>query len=572
MAVRQNVRLKVSFFPPFGSDLLQEYYNDKPDFGSADLLAVGVAELSGIDAALERGIRLSGRVRDTSGNGIPGVSVNVQTEACCAFVVGTGTTFDGTYRLAVRPGRYKVGFFPQSSSGFLSEYYNNKPHSGVADIVVVGATPVTGIDATLERGIPISGRVTDATTGLGAQGIFVSAVPLACCGGGAGAQTLADGTYSVGVPPGSYKVGFFPQNTSDLVFEYYDDVSDFSAATVLVVEAAPVTGIDAVLERGVRVSGRVRDPEGMGVLNAIVNFSDPTDGRWIAGRGTNADGMFTFIVRPRSYKVDFQPPTGSDLVFEYYNDKLTFDTADLVTATIGTPLNLDATLERGVRVSGHVRDAGGAGVDAVSVNVFPAAGGFAGFARTAADGGYSVYVRPGSHKIGFFPPQVSGLAAEFYDNKPHFGLADVGVVGAIPITGIDALLEPLVIEDARVARNVVTTDFIEANDAFTLRFSKMMIADPTGDTLRIQDQDGTLVTLRCSAAPNRVSCGWDADGLSITITVAEGLVLPPVDSAEFGTTPGLQIPFNIVGLSGFTDFQGGVPNLLASPDRLVDLE
>jgi hypothetical protein len=34
----------------------------------------------------------------------------------------------------------------------------------------------------------------------------------------------------------------------------------------------------------------------------------------------------------------------------------------------------------------------------------------------------------------------------------------------------------------------------------------------------------------------------------------------------------MQIPFNITTLSGFSDAQGNVPNVLGSSDRLVDFE
>ena len=37
-----------------------------------------------------------------------------------------------------------------------------------------------------------------------------------------------------------------------------------------------------------------------------------------------------------------------------------------------------------------------------------------------------------------------------------------------------------------------------------------------------------------------------------------------------GTTPGLQIPFNITALTGFTDVAGNPVNVLGSSDRLVN--
>jgi len=579
MAVRTNTGLKVSFFPPLGSDLLQEYYDNKPDFGSADVIAVGVVDVSGINAALERGVRLSGRVSDTLGGAIRDVGVNVETEACCAFVAGTATAIDGTYSLAVRPGRYKVAFYPPPASDYLPEYYDDKPHSGVADVVVIGTAPVTGIDATLEQGVPISGRVTDAAGNVGLQGIFVSVQTAVCCAGVTGTQTGADGTYSVAVRPGSYKVGFFPPQTSDLLYEFYDDVRDVFAATVLVVESAPVSGIDAALDRGVRVGGRVLDPEGLGAPNVSVNLESPTDCAWIAGAGTNFDGTYFLVVRPGSYKVSFAPQPSSDLLSEHYNNKTTCADADVLTAVIGTPLvNIDAVLERGTSMSGRVTDAiTGNGVQGVYVGFQTVVCCQATGTTTQADGTYAIAVRQGSYKIGFTPPDGSGLRFEWYDNKTNFLLADVVTVGATPVTGIDALLEHLAsaptIVDARVAQNVGTSDFAEVGDAFVLTFSVAMDPNFTADTLRIEDQDGTVATVACGVVPNRASCPWSNARTVMTVTLdLSTLEVPPIGQPGAGTTPGMQIPFNIAALVGFSDVAGTAPDVLGSPDRLVDYE
>ncbi|MEK6206407.1 MAG: IPT/TIG domain-containing protein [Chloroflexota bacterium] len=134
---------------------------------------------------------------------------------------------------------------------------------------------------------------------------------------------------------------------------------------------------------------------------------------------------------------------------------------------------------------------------------------------------------------------------------------------------------PPTIVDARVAANVGTTDFTETDDAFTLTFSEVMDADATGDTIQIQDQDGTVFTLACGGAPattNSVTCDWNTAETAVTVTLDEAITPPPVGSAGAGDTPGMQIPFNVTTLTGFADAQGNVPNVLGSSDRLVDYE
>jgi hypothetical protein len=124
---------------------------------------------------------------------------------------------------------------------------------------------------------------------------------------------------------------------------------------------------------------------------------------------------------------------------------------------------------------------------------------------------------------------------------------------------------PPTITDARMVNNVLTTDFTEAGDSFSLTFSEEMTGvDETG-TIALQDQDGTTLNLDCAAAT--VSCEWDDAATTVTVTITTTLA----DNGD-GTTPGMQIPFNVTTLNGFADLQGNVPNVLGSPDRLVDYE
>jgi hypothetical protein len=134
---------------------------------------------------------------------------------------------------------------------------------------------------------------------------------------------------------------------------------------------------------------------------------------------------------------------------------------------------------------------------------------------------------------------------------------------------------PPTIVDARITNNVATTDFTETDDGFSLTFSEVMDTDVTGDTLQIQDQDGTVFTLACTTAPsglNDVTCDWNDAGTQIEIILDENITPPIVGAPGAGSTPGMQIPFNVTTLNGFADAQGNVPNVLGSSDRLVDFE
>ena len=130
---------------------------------------------------------------------------------------------------------------------------------------------------------------------------------------------------------------------------------------------------------------------------------------------------------------------------------------------------------------------------------------------------------------------------------------------------------PPTITDARMANNVGTTDFTEVGDSFTLTFSEPM-QQAAGATIQAQDQDGTVFSPVLTCGGN-VSCSWNSAKTTITVTAIAPLTTPtPLGAAGSGSTPGMQIPFNITTLNGFADLQGNVPNVLGSPDRLVDYE
>ena len=87
--------------------------------------------------------------------------------------------------------------------------------------------------------------------------------------------------------------------------------------------------------------------------------------------------------------------------------------------------------------------------------------------------------------------------------------------------------------------------------------------------ISVQDQDGTTATIQCSAAvgTNQATCTWDTATVTVMTVVLTGTLI-----SGSGTTPGLQIPFNITSLTQIQDVAGNPPNVLGSSDRLVDYE
>jgi hypothetical protein len=95
---------------------------------------------------------LSGTVTAAvGGQPLAGVEVCAESVGVTDVRECVATGGDGKYQVAgLEPGNYKVGFWPSVVSGYLPRYYDGKPSSGEAKLVlVVNAADIFGIDATL---------------------------------------------------------------------------------------------------------------------------------------------------------------------------------------------------------------------------------------------------------------------------------------------------------------------------------------------------------------------------------------------------------------------------------------
>ena len=434
---------RLNFQPPNTTDYVLEYWDDQPDFQSATLLDV-TGPTFNIDAELETGFRISGRVTDALGGaGLQNAVVVFSSEPCCSSPGIQGTEPDGTYSFVVRPGSYKVGFFPPFGTDFVSQYWNNKPNSETADVLLVNAAR-PNIDAVLSHGVLLSGRVTEASDPTrGIAGVNVSVGLSTNNLWVAGAATQADGTYSVFVAPGSYVLYFDPFLSGDFVAEFWNDKPEFATADVITVTGPPIANLDASLARALSISGRVTNDAGDPIPGIIVNVDTSTEPvRFVMSAVTDADGRYSAKVPAGSYKVLFFPGAGVPYLQEWWRERTTFETADVIDLSSTSVANVDGVLTRGVLITGHVTASGsGAALDGATVYVYDAAKPccvFVALRGTGPDGAYSMTVPPGSYWVEFVMP---GYQGQFWNAKPDLATADI-LVGAVDHLNIDAAMMP----------------------------------------------------------------------------------------------------------------------------------
>ena len=275
---------KVQFSDPLG-EYLGEWWNDKPDFASADLLTVGLGPVGGLDAVLApdpdnvpvdpAGVDLSGQVVDSAGKAVVGAQVVVYDTPADgdrrSTVARVSTDRAGTYTVsnldaafrsedafkvyASDPYQVEKGAFarmPRWIGG--AQTYAGASTVGVPTGGAVITLPLTGGIAgsvTSEVGLPVSG--------VGVTLFDAKGNPDAMFGS---ASVEENGSWATtSLAPGTYKV-LFSQfgSVSGLSHapEWYDDATFDKAKTITVSSGQTVTGIDAALGQEFKA---VRKPE-----------------------------------------------------------------------------------------------------------------------------------------------------------------------------------------------------------------------------------------------------------------------------------------------------------------------
>jgi Carboxypeptidase regulatory-like domain len=307
----------------------------------------------------------------------------------------------------------------------------------------------------------ISGEVLDASSHEPIAEIEVCANSSSPFGSFGCDSTDAGGEYTIGeLKAGAYKVEFAPPYGSgaNYVSQYYDGKASWEKADPVTVNEGEETSlIDAVMQPGGRVSGKVTDGSSAPVENieACARVS-PGLGNWQCDE-TDAAGEYTIsALDTGSYVVRFSPGFGEtspgnfetlNYVTEYYDGKATEAMADHVGVVAGSEVTgIDATVEEGGRIAGTVVAASGkAPLEGVRVCPFQAGVELSGPScdYTSPTGKYTISgLASGSYKLKFSPEGFeSNYASQYFDGKATLAGADaIAVSTGATAAGIDAEL------------------------------------------------------------------------------------------------------------------------------------
>ncbi|MCW2846772.1 MAG: hypothetical protein JWR90_746, partial [Marmoricola sp.] len=305
------------------------------------------------------------------------------------------TNGSGSYTAAgTTAGTYRVSF-GDGTGEFLPEFWNNARSLGQAtDVPADTGQVVPNINATLDLGGVITGRVTDVDNSpLAGADVDVFRRPSpgvweSIYDEGSTITTDGSGNFSVvGLPTGTYRVGASKSSTSARVF-YNGSRTVESATDVPVTQGSTAALGDLRLRAASAITGVVTDSlSGNPLPDIRVTAARFVDNQWSVdsvcvgssppAKGsavTGGNGRYTiFGLDAGEYRIEFcDPATGSPHAFEY--------SGNATSLAGGTSINLAAyqvygsdvstVLEPGGTISGTISVPGGGHPECVDVRAY----------------------------------------------------------------------------------------------------------------------------------------------------------------------------------------------------------
>jgi len=309
--------------------------------------------------------------------------------------------------------------------------------------------------AATTAGYAISGKVT-GTGGVALSGIEVDAYDTVGNYSYNGV-TVSDGTYSVGVPAGTYTIYFYVTATGSRYLPgYYGGssvpVSWNSAADVAV--TADVPGINVQLQTGYFISGRVTGTGSVSLADISVDIYT-NDNSYQGWDSTANDGTYSVLVSAGNFNVHMSDYSGTYLN-GYYNSgaagHFSYSSGTLVGVTSSDVPSIDVTLGTGYHIKGKVTASDGTPIGDIQVGLDSSDYSYRGYGMTAADGTYSVAAPVGTFTVYFNGYGICGpdfceiaYASGYYSTGGFvldYSLASPVVVTGADVTGINVVMGP----------------------------------------------------------------------------------------------------------------------------------
>ena len=261
-----------------------------------------------IDAELAPGGAIGGRVTAADGTGIENIRVYVYRKEGARYVDHHADSTDaaGRYEVPALPdGTYRIRYIDDRTGAWAPEWSGDAPDLGSAADVVVADGRLVRRNAVLDPASHLTGSVT-GPDGEPMSGVTVKPYVLDAASGRWRPIDLVDqgstlsvgtdrtGAFDVaGLRAGTYRLGFSSDYGVE-AREFWDDVPSVDRATDIVVGVgATSSGLDAQLDDGGHITGRVTDRTGSVLSQVQVDAYtfDPGPGEWIRVSSAYTDDL-----------------------------------------------------------------------------------------------------------------------------------------------------------------------------------------------------------------------------------------------------------------------------------------
>ncbi|GAP14177.1 ABC-type oligopeptide transport system, periplasmic component [Longilinea arvoryzae] len=326
-------------------------------------------------------------------------------------------------------------------------------------IITIGLLGIS-IPPVQAAGETITGRVTSSVNNQPIAGVTVYANEYESDQNVGDTTTAADGSYTLVVNPGTYRVRACPGCNGPTSY-----ANTYAGGTPVWGDDEPIqVGIDQhypldfSLDPGGSISGVITDSNGhpiSGMTMAVINDNN----RWVDGMQTGDDGSYTFFGVPYgNFRVlacgECDNPTL--YVSIYYPGVIQFEAAGVLTVGEGlNPSNIDFQVPLGNSIQGTVTDNATPGTALVGITMGAvqwdgATSQWTWFKSvdTASDGSYNLAGLPdGDYRVQACP-ECSGkyYLGEYYDSQTNIDSStNFSLSGGSAQTGVNFTLEPAAI-------------------------------------------------------------------------------------------------------------------------------
>jgi hypothetical protein len=431
------------------------------------------------DGVLAIGKTISGRITNTSGNPIPGMTASAMMEnAEFRNFMSAGyaiTDENGEFTIyGLEAGTYSV--MAQNLDYGMQWLGGGTRESATKFVIASGDAGAAGKNIAFPRGYAVSGNLTTANGSTANICVSAWAVSESVMGYG---ELAASSCYSApggwqlrGLKAGSYRLRFDAQ-TGDLRSTFLGG-NDINTATVKVVTNADLTNVDVTIPAGKSITGRFVDDQGRAVSSVCVGAYLTSNstwgmGNWSGSSCTGSNGEFKIRgLENGNYILRADMPPSSDFAPGYYTagkgdippslDR-SMQNATMITITDSSQTTTlqPVTLKAGAKFTGTVVD-GTTPTAGVCVNAFRKVNDFGWGEWTASScssgidgtislnglpaGSYTFQVNPqsGSYQSGWYRTGLStstnqSLATSVLISTSSVSLGNISLVSGKNVEG-----------------------------------------------------------------------------------------------------------------------------------------